>query len=154
MRAGSAHRKFTRQIFVSADIDAPLYWWKEFDTYKVGTVANSTSTMHRIHAKPITFDDFETEGLNETAAIALRITIDFLEFSRKTFVEHGLKEDWESIIKLLPCSYKQLRTVSLNYEVIGNIYSARRNHKLREWHVFCDWAETLPYAAELIMPAK
>ena len=150
-RAGSDHRKFLRQIFVSVDITAPLYWWKEFDTYKVGTVANSTSTMHKIHAKPFSRDDFSCDRLDEGGLAILDAIIDYLEAERSRFLLN--KEDrqsWHNMIQILPTSYNQMRTVSLNYENLINIYYARRNHKLAEWHVLCDWIMSLPYAAELI----
>ena len=150
-RAGSDHRKFLRQIFVSVDITAPLYWWKEFDTYKVGTVANSCSTMHKIHAKEFERDDFSCDRLDEGGLAALEALIAYLEAERQKFVAN--KEDrqpWHNMIQLLPSSYNQMRTVSLNYENLINIYYARRNHKLAEWHVLCDWIFSLPYASELI----
>lgn len=150
-RAGSDHRKFLRQIIVSVDITAPLYWWKEFDTYKVGTVANSTSTMHKIHSKPFTRDDFSHDRMTPDALAALDALIEFLERERLLFVEN--KEDrshWHNMIQLLPSSFDQMRTVTLNYENLINIYYARRNHKLAEWHTFCDWIMSLPYADKLI----
>ena len=150
-RAGSDHRKFIRQIFVSVDITAPLYWWKEFDTYKVGTVANSTSTMHKIHSKPFERDDFSHDRLDEGGLKALDALIDYLEAERQKFNAH--KEDrqsWHNMIQLLPSSFNQMRTVSLNYENLINIYYARRTHKLAEWHTLCDWILSLPYATELI----
>ncbi len=150
-RAGSDHRKFLRQIFVSVDITAPLYWWKEFDTYKVGTVANSCSTMHRVHAKPFDREDFSHDRLDEGGLAALDAVVAYLEKERLKFVQN--KEDrqsWHNIIQLLPASYNQMRTVSLNYENLINIYYARRNHKLAEWHTLCDWILTLPYAGDLI----
>ena len=149
-RAGSDHRKFVRQIFVSADITAPLYWWKEFDTYKVGTVANSTSTMHKIHAKPFELADFSVDKLSDGALAAFRTYMDYMEATRRRFVETKDKRDWSDLIQLLPSSYNQLRTVTMNYETLINIYYARRAHKLDEWHVFCDWIRTLPYADDLI----
>ena len=150
-RAGSDHRKFLRQIFVSVDITAPLYWWKEFDTYKVGTVANSTSTMHKIHAKAFSRDDFSCDRLDEGGLAMLDAVISYLESERSRFIAN--KEDrqsWHNMIQLLPTSYNQMRTVSLNYENLINIYYARRNHKLAEWHTLCDWIMSLPYAKELI----
>lgn len=150
-RAGGDHRKFMRQIFVSVDITAPLYWWKEFDTYKVGTVANSCSTMHKIHAKPFSRDDFSYDRLDEGGLRMLDSIISYLEMERSRFVEN--KEDrrsWHNMIQILPTSYNQMRTVTLNYENLINIYYARRNHKLAEWHTLCDWIMTLPYAEELI----
>ena len=149
--AGSDHRKFLRQIFVSVDISAPLYWWKEFDTYKVGTVANSTSTMHKVHAAPFTRADFSHDRLTDDALGALDALIDFLEKERLAFVEGGDRAHWHNIIQLLPSSYMQMRTVSLNYEVLINIYYARRTHKLAEWHTFCDFIKSLPYAEQLIL---
>ena len=149
--AGSDHRKFLRQIFVSVDITAPLYWWKEFDTYKVGTVANSTSTMHKVHAAPFTREDFSHDRLTDEGLFALDTLIAFLEKERQAFVETGERAHWHNIIQLLPSSYMQMRTVSLNYEVLINIYYARRTHKLAEWHTFCDWIKSLPYAEELIL---
>ena len=150
-RAGSDHRKFLRQIFVSVDITAPLYWWKEFDTYKVGTVANSTSTMHKIHAKAFDRDDFSHDRLDEGGLAALDALIAYLEAERQKFVAD--KEDrrpWHNMIQMLPSSFNQMRTVTLNYENLINIYYARRSHKLAEWHVLCDWIMSLPYAAQLI----
>lgn len=149
-RAGSDHRKFVRQILVSVDITAPLYWWKEFDTYKVATVANSTSTMHKIHAKPFETADFSVDKLSDGALAAFRTYMDYMEQTRRRFVETRDKHDWYDLIQLLPSSYNQLRTVTMNYETLINIYYARRAHKLDEWHVFCDWILTLPYAADLI----
>ncbi len=151
VRAGSDHRKFIRQIFVSVDFEAPLYWWKEYDTYKVATVANSTSTMHKIAAKPFTLDDFSHEHMNEAARSSLQSTIQTLEELRQQYLESKDKETWYSMIQLLPTSYHQLRTCSFNYETLINIYHARKNHKLEEWHVVCDWIKTLPYANELIV---
>lgn len=150
-RAGSDHRKFLRQIFVSMDINAPLYWWKEFDTYKVGTVANSCSTMHKIQAKEFTRADFSCDKMTESALKVLDHTIAFLEAERIRFIETKERDAWHNMIQLLPTSYNQLRTVTLNYEVLINIYYARRNHKLNEWHVLCRAIEELPYAKELIL---
>lgn len=149
-RAGSDERKFMRQIFVSVDITAPLYWWKEFDTYKVGTVANSTSTMHKIHSKPFSRDDFSYDKCSPEALAVLDTMIAYLEDARLRFVETKDKSVWYDMIQLLPTSYNQMRTVTMNYENLVNMYFARRNHKLDEWHVFCDWIMTLPYAGELI----
>lgn len=149
--AGSDHRKYLRQIFVSLDITAPLYWWKEFDTYKVATVANSTSTMHKIHAKPFERDDFSHDKMSEGALAALDALIAFLEEKRLSFVQTRDKADWNDIIQLLPSSYNQLRTVTVNYETLINIYYARKNHKLNEWHTLCDVIRGLPYAKELIL---
>ena len=150
VRAGSDHRKFIRQIFVSVDFDAPLYWWKEYDTYKIATVANSTSTMHKIAAKPFELDDFSHDHMDETALESLKATIAVLEQLRQEYLQSKDKQVWYSMIQLLPTSYHQLRTCSFNYETLVNIYHARKNHKLEEWHTFCDWIRTLPYAADLI----
>ena len=150
-RAGSDHRKFLRQIFVSVDITAPLYWWKEFDTYKVGTVANSCSTMHKIHAKEFERDDFSCDRLDESGLAALDALVAYLESERQKFVaDKENRQPWHNMIQLLPSSYNQMRTVSLNYENLINIYYARRSHKLAEWHTLCDWILSLPYAKELI----
>ncbi|MBQ3063288.1 MAG: hypothetical protein IJC99_00585 [Clostridia bacterium] len=149
--AGTDHRKFLRQIFVSVDITAPLYWWKEFDTYKVGTVANSTSTMHKIHAKSFTREDFSHDCLDAGGLAALDALIVYLEGERERFVaDKTNKQAWINMIQLLPSSYNQMRTVTMNYENLINIYYARRTHKLAEWHVLCDWILSLPYAADLI----
>ena len=161
--AGTDHRKFMRMITVYVDITAPLYWWKEFDTYKVGTVANSCSTMHKIHSKEFTLEDFSTEHLCKSNIEVLEDLILELEYWRNKFVNYdeyckvvpefremySKKDCWWQMIQLLPSSYNQRRTVMLNYEVLANIYKSRRNHKLDEWHVFCEWIENLPYA-ELI----
>ena len=149
--AGSDHRKFLRQIIVSMDITAPFYWWKEFDTYKVGTVANSCSTMHRIHSKEIVREDFSFDRMSDAALAQLDSLIAFLDEERVKFNETKDKEHWNNIIQLLPTSYNQMRTVTLNYEVLINIYYARRHHKLDEWHVLCEAIEKLPYANELIL---
>ena len=193
--SGSDHAKFRRMIHVQMDILAPLYWWKEFDTYKVGTVANSCSTMHKIHAKEFTLEDFSCEHLfgldsieqyrnsdtpafvnsfgviNDTVAFdengskhhseclysypleALKYTIQLLNNAREYYLRDKNKEWWWQMIQLLPSSYNQLRTVDLNYEVLHNIYHARKNHKLDEWHTFCEWIENLPYS-EVITGAK
>ena len=150
-KAGSDHRKFMRQILVSVDITAPMYWWKEFDTYKVGTVANSTSTMHKIHSKPFELDDFSHDHLSDSAQQALLAYITVLEEKRLSFVETKNKADWYDIIQLLPSSYNQTRTITMNYENLINMYFARRNHKLAEWHTYCDWILSLPYAKELFL---
>ena len=150
-KAGSDHRKYMRQIFVSVDITAPLYWWKEYDTYKVATVANSTSTMHKIHSKPFTREDFSHDHMSEEALAALDSMIGVLEQLRLRFVETKDKQAWYSMIQLLPESYEQLRTCTFNYETLVHIYFARRDHKLEEWHRFCDWILELPYARELIL---
>lgn len=151
-KAGSDHRKFLRMIFVSVDITAPLYWWKEFDTYKVGTVANSCSTMHKIHAKAFERDDFSHDRLDAGGLAALDALIAYLEAERQKFCENkDDKQAWHNMIQLLPSSYNQMRTVTLNYENLINIYYARKNHKLAEWHTLCDWIKTLPYAEQLIL---
>ena len=148
--AGTDHRKFMRMIAVYVDITAPLYWWKEFDTYKVGTVANSCSTMHKIAAKEFTLEDFSCEHLHgESIAFLLEPTINALNRNRNSYLETKDKKYWWQMIQLLPSSYNQRRTVMLNYEVLANIYKSRRNHKLDEWHTFCDWIEGLSYS-ELI----
>ena len=150
-KAGSDHRKYLRQIIVSLDISAPLYWWKEFDTYKVGTVANSCSTMHKIQAKEFTRDDFSCEKMSEEGLQVLDSVIAFMERERLKFIETKDKAHWHNMIQMLPTSYNQLRTVSLNYEVLINIYNARRYHKLDEWKILCAEIEKLPYAKELIL---
>lgn len=163
--AGTDHRKFMRMIVVYCDITAPLYWWKEFDTYKVGTVANSCSTMHKIHAKEFTIDDFSYEHLVEEANDCeigvywgtdgvseiepkdlLELTIEGLNKYRNAYLETKDKKYWWQMIQLLPSSYNQKRTVMMNYEVLNNIYTSRRTHKLNEWRDFCDWAKTLPHS--------
>ena len=171
--AGTDHRKFMRMITVYVDITAPLYWWKEFDTYKVGTVANSCSTMHKIAAKEFTLEDFSCEHLFKeddvgsmyysataeeefTSMDVLKVVIEALNTYRKTYIavkadtvsdyDHTSKEYWWQMIQLLPSSYNQKRTVMLNYEVLANIYKSRKNHKLDEWHIFCKWIESLPYS--------
>lgn len=149
-KAGSDHRKFMRQILVSVDITAPIYWWKEYDTYKVATVANSTSTMHKIHSKPFELEDFSHDHLTESGLEILKGIMAELEKIRLRFAAGKKKEDWYDLIQLLPSSYNQMRTCTLNYETLVNIYYARRNHKLEEWHEFCRWAESLPYGRELI----
>ena len=137
-------------IFVSVDVTAPLYWWKEYDTYKVGTVANSCSTMHKIHAKAFERDDFSCDRMSDFALECLDNTIAALEDRRQKFIETKESAYWHDMIQLLPSSYNQMRTCTMNYENLINIYYARRNHKLPEWHVFCDWIASLPYARELI----
>lgn len=144
VKSGSDDRKFLRQIFVSVDVTAPLYWWKEYDTYKVGTVANSTSTMHKIHAKEFIPDDFSHEHLSAEYLESLNLTIAVLNKARRKYNETKDKQYWHDMIQLLPTSYNQMRTCTLNYENLINIYYARRNHKLDEWHVFCDWIVGLP----------
>lgn len=177
--AGTDHRKFMRMIAVYVDITAPLYWWKEFDTYKVGTVANSCSTMHKIADKEFTLDDFSHEhligspipnfeklahitekaedgnkcysfGINATPCCFMEWTIGVLNAYRKLYIKTKDKKYWWQLIQLLPSSYNQRRTVMLNYEVLANMYKSRRHHKLDEWHTFCDWIEGLPYS-ELIV---
>lgn len=162
IKSGSDHRKFMRQIFVSVDITAPLYWWKEFDTYKVGTVANSTSTMHKIHSKPIELSDFSFDditidfnsGDNEDDLafyFLFNRVVEDCETLRRLYMETVNKKYWRALIQLLPESYNQRRTVTLNYENLRNIYGSRRNHKLDEWAVdFMEWIDSLPYAEELI----
>lgn len=150
-KAGSDHRKFIRQIFVSVDITAPLYWWKEYDTYKVATVANSTSTMHKIHSKPFSLDDFSHDHMSEDALAFMQMTVDKLEEIRLRYMENKSKDDWYDLIQLLPSSYNQMRTCSFNYETLVNIYYARKSHKLVEWHEMCRWIENLPYGKELII---
>lgn len=149
--AGSDHRKFIRQIFVSVDFTAPLYWWKEYDTYKVATVTNSQSTMHKIASKPFELDDFSHDHMNEAALHSLQEVVNVLEKLRLEYIENKDKAIWYSMIQLLPSSYNQLRTCSLNYETLMNIYFARKSHKLAEWHDVCAWIEQLPYAQELIV---
>ena len=164
IRAGVDESKFMRQIFINIDITAPLYWWKEMDTYKIGTTSNSTSTMHKLTSDPIIFDDFSFDQENSELSIditqdeeyqydVLDVTKDILagcEGLRQKFVETGDKRYWRALIQLLPESYNQTRTWTANYAVLRNIYFARRNHKLQEWRDFCKWIETLPYAKELI----
>ena len=149
-KGGSVHAKYRRMITVTCDITAPLYWWKEFDTYKVGTVANSCSTMHKIHAKEFTLDDFSHEHLKKEAKEYLRNTIEALNYYRENFSVFKDKENWWQMIQLLPSSYNQKRTVQLNYEVLVGMYRDRKNHKLDEWRDFCKWVEGLPYP-ELIV---
>ena len=150
-KAGSDHRKFLRQIIVSMDITAPLYWWKEFDTYKVGTVANSTSTMHKIQAKEFSREDFSCDRMSDDCLAVLDTVIAYLEEQRLKFIETKDKAHWHNMIQLLPTSFNQTRTVTMNYEVLINIYYARKTHKLAEWHTLCDEIEKLPYAKELIL---
>lgn len=167
--AGTDHRKFMRMIVVHTDITAPLYWWKEFDTYKVGTVSNSCSTMHKIAEKEFTLDDFSYEHLVDTPLVEsepgvpelfnmqakhmLEITIGVLNAARLNYLKTQDKKYWYSMIQLLPSSYNQKRTVMLNYEVLANMYESRKNHKLDEWRDFCKWVENLPYS-ELITGEK
>lgn len=154
--AGTDHRKFMRMITVYLDITAPLYWWKEFDTYKVGTVANSCSTMHKIHTKGFTLEDFSHGHLDTRTASSLSVleaVIVELNHWRNQYLLNKSKENWWQMIQLLPSSYNQRRTVMLNYEVLANIYKSRRNHKLDEWHTFCDWIESLPYSELITGPS-
>ncbi|MBQ8641054.1 MAG: hypothetical protein IJ480_02455 [Clostridia bacterium] len=153
-RSGSDHRKYLRQVFVTADITAPLYWWKEYDTYKVGTVANSTSTMHKIHARAFSREDFSCDRMTPRALDCLDQVIAVLEERRQVFVETKDRAAWDDMIQLLPTSFNQMRTCTLNYETLINIYYARREHKLPEWHTLCHWIEELPYARELICSLK
>ena len=148
-KAGNDHGKFLRMINVSLDINAPLYWWKEFDTYKVGTVANSCSTMHKIHSKEFTLDDFSHDHLSRNSEKVLMHTIRCLNDYREELLKDKDKHNWWQMIQLLPSSYNQKRTVVLNYAVLKNMYHARKEHKLDEWRIFCRWIEQLPYA-ELI----
>lgn len=154
-KAGSDHGKFLRMIMVSFDITAPLYWWKEFDTYKVGTVANSCSTMHKIQSKEFTREDFSCEHLYNDDIDRYQDCLDkiivWLNIARNRFNETKDKKYWWQMIQLLPSSYNQKRTVVLNYQVLKNMYYARKNHKLDEWHIFCDWIETLPYFKEIVL---
>ena len=155
-KAGSDHAKFLRMINVTLDITAPLYWWKEFDTYKVGTVANSCSTMHKIHAKEFTVDDFSHEMLFEYGEYlsfrhCLDVVIEHLNYARNKYLETKNKDYWWQMIQLLPSSYNQRRTVQLNYQVLLNMYRARKHHKLDEWIVFCEWIESLPYFEEICL---
>ena len=155
--AGSDDRKFLRQIFVSVDVTAPLYWWKEYETYKVGTVSNSCSTMHTIHKKEFTLDDFSCEKLSVidigggigSPRQMLKNTVRMLNECRELYLKTQDKEYWYQMIQLLPSSYNQMRTCTLNYENLINIYFARRYHKLDEWHVYCDWIAGLPYFKEI-----
>lgn len=148
--AGSDHRKFIRQILVSMDITAPMYWWKEFDTYKVGTVANSTSTMHKLHAKPLELSDFSTDHLTPASLAEFGRYVAYLETVRQRYVAGKDRADWYDLIQLLPSSYDQMRTVTMNYEVLANIYYARRDHKLDEWHTLCAAILELPYARAML----
>lgn len=161
-KGGPVHAKFRRMITVYLDITAPLYWWKEFDTYKVGTVANSCSTMHKIHAKEFTLEDFSHEHLDIRTIKVLENVIDVLNDYRNLYVNYNAddfeikgcpskKDIWWQMIQLLPTSYNQKRTVMLNYEVLHNIYESRKNHKLDEWHTFCDWIESLPHSEVITM---
>lgn len=157
-KAGNDHAKFLRMINVTCDITAPLYWWKEFDTYKVGTVANSCSTMHKIAVKEFIVDDFSHEHLfdfcpncDTDSETVLRYTIKWLNYCREKYLETKDKKYWWQMIQLLPSSYNQKRTIQLNYQVLKSMYFARRNHKLDEWHDLCEWIETLPYFTEIVL---
>ncbi len=150
-RAGKDHRKFVRMVTVCMDITAPLYWWKEFDTYKVGTVANSTSTMHKLHAKPIEPSDFSTDHMTPQSRQVFEGWVAYLEQVRLRYLETKDKAHWYDLIQLLPASYEQLRTVTLNYEVLAGIYFARRDHKLEEWHTLCGAIAELPYFKALFL---
>ena len=150
IKAGSPDRKFLRMIHVQADVTAPLYWWKEYDTYKVGTVANSCSTMHTIHKRDLTLDDFSYEHLIPVALDCLNETIKTINTARQFVVDMKLKEDWWQMIQLLPSSFNQMRTIDLNYENLLSIYRQRKGHKLDEWREFCKWIETLPYMKEFL----
>lgn len=150
--AGTDHSKFMRMINVTLDITAPMYWWKEFDTYKVGTVRNSCSTMHKIHSKEFTLDDFSHEHLNKETLTKLEEVINYLNISRDCFISDRTRKDyWWQMIQLLPSSYNQRATVQLNYAVLRNMYHSRKNHKLDEWVKFCQWVETLPYSELITM---
>ena len=148
-QAGNDHRKFIRQIFISVDITAPIYWWKEYDTYKVGTVANSTSTMHKIHSKPFELADFSTDHMTDEALDTMKVMVESLEEIRLKYMETKDRALWYSLIQLLPESYHQMRTCTMSYENAIAMYNARHNHKLEEWHTFCDWVCELPYFMEL-----
>ena len=158
IRAGNEHRKFLRQIFTSCNITAPLYWWKEADTYKIGTTSNSTSTMHKITAKPITLDCFETGDFNVekitdvyTNKVFVEELISKLEYLRLSYLKTKDMAEWKELIRWLPESWLQTRTWTANYEVLRSIYFQRKNHKLSEWRTFCKWIEKLPYANDLII---
>lgn len=148
-QGGPVHAKYRRMIPVFVTLTAPLYWWKEFDTYKVGTVCNSCSTMHKIHSRDLTLDDFSCEHLGTLGLQVLQSVIILVNSHRAEYIASGDKAEWERMIQLLPTSYNQQRTILLNYEVLTNIYHSRKNHKLTEWHDFCRWIEGLPYS-ELI----
>ena len=149
-KAGTDHRKFMRMITVYMDITAPLYWWKEFDTYKVGTVANSCSTMHKIADKEFTLDDFSHEHLDRFSTEVLGWTIKALNGSREDYMKSKSKDDWWQMIQLLPSSYNQRRTIDLNFEVLLKQYRERKNHKLDEWHIYCDWIKEITLLNEII----
>ena len=148
-KAGNDHAKFLRYIHVSVDITAPFYWWKEFDTYKVGTVANSCSTMHKIHANEFTLDDFSHEHLDDEGIEMLNKKIEYLNRNREKFIETKDKQYWWNMIQSLESSYNQKRTIDFNYQVLKSMYFARCHHKLNEWHDLCAWCETLPYFKEI-----
>lgn len=150
-KAGSTHAKYRRMIMVTVDVTAPLYWWKEYDTYKVGTVANSCSTMHKIASRHFMLKDFSREHLSETSKDALDHTVAVLNRYRDAYEKSKDKNDWWQLIQLLPSSYNQKRTLLLNYENLSHIYNDRKDHKLDEWHTFCDWIKTLPYAEGIII---
>ena len=162
IKAGSPDRKFMRMIHVQADVTAPLYWWKEFDTYKVGTVANSCSTMHTLHKRDLTLDDFSHENLISDSVDILKDLINTLNDCRDSYINYdkdinlitkeitSKKHLWWQMIQLLPSSYNQMRTIDLSYETLAKIYRERKNHKLDEWHTFCDWILTLPYMKEFL----
>lgn len=150
-KGGAVHAKYRRMVTVYVDITAPLYWWKEFDTYKVGTVANSCSTMHKIHAKEFTLDDFSHEHLSGFHKAILESLVSTMNVDRREFVETKDKTYWQQMIQLLPSSYNQKRTIMLNYEVLVGMYRDRKNHKLDEWHTFCDWIKSLPYSELITM---
>ena len=154
IKSGTEHRKFLRMIHVQMDIEAPLYWWKEFDTYKVGTVANSCSTMHKIHSKEFTVDDFSHEHLDRFSTEVLGWTIKALNGSREDYMKSKSKDDWWQMIQLLPSSYNQLRTVDLNYEVLLNQYFQRKDHKLDEWCIYCEQIKCFPYLNDFIEVLK
>ena len=147
--AGQPHRKFVRQIFVTMDITAPLYWWKEFDTYKIGVTANSTSTMHKIHSKEIEQSDFSCDKLSEESLKVFNDFVGYIENKRLKYIETKDKRDWNEIIQMLPSSYNQTRTCTMDYENLINMYEYRHNHKLEEWRVFCKEIERLPYFKEM-----
>lgn len=149
-RAGTDHRKYLRMIFISVDITAPIYWWKEYDTYKVGTVANSTSTMHKIHSKPFELADFSTDHMTPESLEVMSRFVEYLERVRLKFMKTKDKQDWYDLIQLLPSSYNQMRTLTFSYETAANIYRSRKDHKLAEWREMCEWIRTLPYAKEII----
>ena len=154
IKSGTEHRKFLRMIHVQMDIEAPLYWWKEFDTYKVGTVSNSCSTMHKIHSKEFTVDDFSHEHLDRFSTEVLGWTIKALNGSREDYMKSKSKDDWWQMIQLLPSSYNQLRTVDLNYEVLLNQYFQRKDHKLDEWRIYCEQIKCFPYLNDFIEVLK